>query len=68
MHLDLTQTDAAELHDLLQTYLPEIRREVAATESAEYRRQLERRQALCERLLRQLPDPNAPLEVAHHQL
>lgn len=68
MQLDLTREDAAVLHDLLQTYLPEIRREAAATDPADLRRQLAQRQQLCERLIHQLTPTESNLEPAHHQL
>ena len=59
MQLDLTTEDAEILRDLLDAYLPELRREVARTESHTLRHSLVQRQNLCERLLAQLP-PASP--------
>jgi hypothetical protein len=55
MILDLTQNDAEMLHQLLQDYLPEIKREVARTDVKTLRHELVLRQELVERLLERLP-------------
>jgi hypothetical protein len=54
MQLDLSGEDAGVLYDLLQAYLPGVRREAARTEAHGLRHQLILRQELCERLLDQL--------------
>lgn len=54
MHLDLTDDEAATLRRLLHDYLPDLRREVAATDARDFRRELIKRQDLCERILRDL--------------
>ena len=54
MILDLTLEDARMLSELLQNYLPELKREVARTEVKTLRHELVLRQELCERLLERL--------------
>jgi hypothetical protein len=54
MILDLTQNDARMLNELLQNYLPEIKREVARTDVKTLRHELVLRQELVERLLERL--------------
>jgi hypothetical protein len=51
MQLTLTEHEAELLRDLLQDYLPALRREVAATDQRELRHALVERQNLVERLL-----------------
>jgi hypothetical protein len=51
MQLDLTSEEAGVLRGLLDAYLPELRREVARTDSHHLRHALVQRQDLCERLL-----------------
>lgn len=55
MILDLTQDDARMLRELLQDYLPEIKREVARTDVKTLRHELVLRQELVERLVERLP-------------
>ena len=57
MRLDLTDEETATLRELLRAYLPDLRREVAATDARDLRHQLAKRQDLCEQLLTQLGDP-----------
>lgn len=54
MRLDLSAEDALVLRDLLEAYLPELRREVARTEAHDLRHSLVQRQELAERLLGEL--------------
>ena len=54
MQINLNDDDARMLHFLIDEYLPQLRMEVARTDSREYRRDLVRRQELCERLLMDL--------------
>ena len=54
MMLDLTDQDARMLRELLQDYLPELKREVARTDVKTLRHELVQRQELCERLLDRL--------------
>lgn len=54
MMLDLTDGDARMLRELLQDYLPELKREVARTDVKTLRHELVQRQELCERLLDRL--------------
>lgn len=55
MHLDLTEDDARMLRELLQDYLPEIKREVARTDVKTLRHELVLRQEMVERLMDRLP-------------
>jgi hypothetical protein len=50
MHLDLSEDEARTLHDLLHDVLPDLRREVAATDARELRHVLLQRQEVCERV------------------
>ena len=54
MQLTLTDDDAHTLRDLLRDFLPELRFEVARTDSHDFRHILVKRQELCERLLAEL--------------
>jgi hypothetical protein len=56
MTLDLTDQEARVLEQMLRGYLPDLRREVARTESHELRHDLVVRQELCERLVDRLRD------------
>ena len=57
MMLDLTQDDARMLSEILQNYLPDLKREVARTEVKSLRHELVLRQEVCERLLERLAVP-----------
>jgi hypothetical protein len=57
MMLDLSQADARMLEEVLQNYLPDLKREVARTEVKTLRHELVQRQELCERLLERLASP-----------
>jgi hypothetical protein len=54
MNLDLTDDEALTLRDLIRSYLPDLRREVARTDAHDYRHDLIKRQDLCEKLLSRL--------------
>jgi hypothetical protein len=54
MHLLLSDDETVILRDLLDDYLPALRREVARTEQHELRHLMVQRQDLVERLLEQL--------------
>jgi hypothetical protein len=56
MRIDLTDDEARILGAMLRDYLPSLRREVARTDSHEFRHDLVKRQDLCERLLGSLDD------------
>ena len=56
MRLELTDDEAATLHVMLRAYLPDLRREVAATDARDLRHELLKRQDLCESLLARLGD------------
>jgi len=60
MHLDLTADESRVLYDMLSNHLPELRMEVARTDSHEYRHRLVERLNLCEKLLDQLADGPVP--------
>ena len=51
MQVHLTEQEAHDLYDLLHDYLPALRREVARTDSKEFRHLLVQRLDLAERLL-----------------
>ncbi len=57
MHLELSSEDARGLYELLEAYLPELRRETARTDAHALRHRLVQRQELCERLLARLSEP-----------
>lgn len=59
MMLDLTEDDARMLRELLQDYLPDLKRETARTDVKTLRHELVLRQELCERLLDRLAVPSA---------
>ena len=54
MQLELTSDEASGLYDALLAYLPELRREVAATDQREFRHSLVERLDACERVLARL--------------
>lgn len=56
MNLDLTDDEALTLRDLLRSYLPDLKREVARTDAHDYRHDLVKRQDLCEKMLAQLEE------------
>jgi hypothetical protein len=62
MHLTLSDAEARILGDVLQAYLPDLRREAAHTELASraLRHELIKREDLCERLLADLARAAAP--------
>jgi hypothetical protein len=66
MQLTLSDDDARVLRNVLQEWLPELRRETARTAlaSRDLRHELHQRQALCERLLADLERPAAAAPVA----
>lgn len=57
MRLELTVDETATLREMLRAYLPDLRREVAATDARDLRHELAKRQDLCEELLRRLGHP-----------
>jgi len=54
MQIQLNAEEARVLRDLLQDYLPSLKREVARTDAKEFRHLLIQRQNLAERLLAEL--------------
>jgi hypothetical protein len=54
MQLTLTGRDVAVLREALLSYLPELRMEIARTDSREYRGPLLERERLLDRLLAEL--------------
>lgn len=54
MLLELTRDDARMLRELLEGYMPQLKREVARTEVHALRHEMVLRQELCERLLARL--------------
>jgi hypothetical protein len=54
MRVELNDEDSLILRDLLEEFLPGLRREIARTEKRELRHDLVLREELCERLLAQL--------------
>jgi hypothetical protein len=59
LQINLTEAEIHTFRDLLHDYLPELKLEVARTESHEFRHLLVARQELCERLLRELQRTDA---------
>jgi hypothetical protein len=59
MTLTLNDDDARTLRALLDDYLPGLKFEVARTDARDIRHVLVLRQALCERLLAELPSTEA---------
>ena len=61
MQLTLDEKDTRVLRDILKNYLPDLRRQAAATDlpSRELRHELADRERLCERLLRELEQNTA---------
>ena len=59
MQINLNDDEAKTLHDVLDAYLPDLRREAAGTDlpAREIRRELLKRERLCERLIHQLEEP-----------
>lgn len=62
MELKLTDEEARTLRELLQNYLPDLKREVARTDAHDFRHQLVARQDLCERLIARLSSPGSSTE------
>ena len=54
MNLELTHDEAEQLRELLQDYLPELKRETARTDVKTLRHELAVRQELIERLVARL--------------
>lgn len=64
MHLNLSDEEALTLGTLLRDYLPQLRMEVARTEARDFRREMIKRQDVCERVIAALerrPDDMAGL-------
>jgi hypothetical protein len=57
MRFELSPEEARVFRTLLHDYLPDLRREVARTDAREFRRELQKRQDLLERLLTELGEP-----------
>ena len=54
MILSLTEREGALLRELLESYLPDLKREAARTEKRELRHSMTERQELVEKLLERL--------------
>ena len=54
MRLELTEAQASELREILQSYLGDLRMEVAQTDSMDYRERLKEREVLIKDLLQRL--------------
>jgi len=57
MRFELSPEEERVFRTLLHDYLPDLRREVARTDAREFRRELQKRQDLLERLLTDLGEP-----------
>jgi hypothetical protein len=57
MTIELTDDEASRLRELLDDYVPQLRREVARTEERTLRHEMVLRQELCERIIAQLGAP-----------
>jgi len=51
MQIDLDEKEWNTIHQVLDDYLPQLRREIARTDAAEFRHELVRREEACEHLL-----------------
>jgi hypothetical protein len=51
MQIDLSEAEWHTLRQVLEDYLPQLRREVVRTDAAEFRHELVRREEVCEHLL-----------------
>jgi hypothetical protein len=56
-HLDLSSEDAWILRDTLESYLSDLRMEIADTDRQDYRDQLKHREAVLERIAASLAPP-----------
>jgi hypothetical protein len=56
-HLDLSSEDAWILRDTLESYLSDLRMEIADTDRQDYRDQLKHRKAVLERIAASLAPP-----------
>lgn len=54
MTLELEDREARKLRELLQDYLPQLKREVARTEAQPLRHEIVQRQELCEAMIARL--------------
>lgn len=54
MTLELTDDEAQQLREMLEDYLPQLKREVARTDVHTLQHAMARRQELCERILARL--------------
>lgn len=55
--LELTDDEMRQLRELLEDYLPQLKREVARTDVSSLRHEMVLRQDLCEKLLDRLAAP-----------
>jgi hypothetical protein len=55
--LTLDESDGAELREILQSYLSDLRMEIAGTDSQDFREGLKKREVFLKRLLRDLRTP-----------
>lgn len=60
IQINLTEAEAVDLREVLESYLSELRMEIANTDSMDFREGLKRREQLLKRLLGalQVPSPN----------
>jgi hypothetical protein len=54
--ITLTQEEAAQLREVLNSYLSDLRMEIADTDSMPFREDLKRQEVLLKKLLQQLGD------------
>jgi len=55
--IDLTPEEARTLHDVLESYLSDLRMEIAGTESVSFRENLKKTEIFLKELLPRLRDP-----------
>ena len=59
VQLSLTEEEAVMLHQVLASYLSDLRMEIADTDAMDFREHLKQREVFLKKVLQELPDKNA---------